>query len=91
MQETRLSIFLTDSVTHTNRLKVACFFLYYSTEPVHYTTEPSLCADPSFDVIIGSMNGTSFVFKGSFYWKLIKDHKRIKIASGYPRKIKESI
>ena len=51
------------------------------------TNTTTLCSDPSIDLIVGSWDGASFVFKGSFYWKL-KKAPEIGIASGYPRKIR---
>ena len=47
----------------------------------------SICSDPSIDVITGSTDGTAFVFRKSFYWKLEKYHNKMSIAPGYPRKI----
>ena len=62
-----------------------------TTHPILSTSAASLCSDPSMDLIFGSGSelNVSFVFKGSFYWKLIKDSGKMIVSSGYPRKIRD--
>eukprot|EP00088_Acartia_fossae_P048168 TRINITY_DN5249_c0_g1_i2.p1 TRINITY_DN5249_c0_g1~~TRINITY_DN5249_c0_g1_i2.p1 ORF type:complete len:568 (-),score=109.75 TRINITY_DN5249_c0_g1_i2:168-1871(-) len=45
--------------------------------------EQSLCADPKLDAIFKTMDGTTYVFKGSKYWRLTDES----VAEGYPRDI----
>ena len=60
------------------------------------TTMPStnletlLCSDPTFDVMFRGQDGLPLVFKGSLYWKLVKDSKKMTIAPEYPKKIKDN-
>lgn len=61
-------------------------------EPDDRTIQPSinpssypadLCTDSTIDAITRTEDGTSYVFKGDFYWLLTSDG----LAKGYPRKI----
>ncbi|XP_055929701.1 matrix metalloproteinase-16-like [Argiope bruennichi] len=54
------------------------------TGPPPDTSDASdLCQDARIDTITRTQNGSTYVFKGDFYWKILQDG----IADGYPRKI----
>ncbi|XP_028129860.1 matrix metalloproteinase-14 isoform X3 [Diabrotica virgifera virgifera] len=48
-------------------------------------SDPSLCADPTFDTIFTSAEGYTYVFKGEKYWRLTDDS----IAPGFPKLISD--
>lgn len=45
---------------------------------------PDLCKDPQIDVIFTSADGTTYVFKGKYYWKITR---KFSLAPGYPKLI----
>ncbi|UYV80418.1 Mmp1 [Cordylochernes scorpioides] len=46
---------------------------------------PDLCQDPSIDAITTTADGSTYVFKGEYYWKVLSEG----LAEGFPRKIAE--
>lgn len=46
---------------------------------------PDLCQDASIDAVTRTQDGNTYVFKGDYYWRVLKDG----IADGYPRLIGE--
>ncbi|GIY55168.1 stromelysin-3 [Caerostris darwini] len=51
--------------------------------PPDISDAPDLCQDARIDTVTRTQNGSTYVFKGQFYWKILPDA----IADGYPRKI----
>lgn len=53
--------------------------------PPDVSDAPDLCQDATIDAVTRTQNGSTYVFKGAFYWKILTDG----IASGYPRRIED--
>lgn len=46
---------------------------------------PDICKDSSIDTVTRTEDGSTYFFKGNFYWKVL----RKRIAKGYPRRISD--
>lgn len=46
--------------------------------------DPILCDKPDFDTIFNTADGSTYLFKGDKYWKVMED----RVANGYPKSIK---
>lgn len=51
--------------------------------PPDTSDAPDLCQDARIDTVTRTQNGSTYVFKGDFYWKVLSNG----IADGYPRRI----
>ena len=53
--------------------------------PPDTSDAPDLCQDATIDTVTRTQNGSTYVFKGEFYWKILSNG----IADGYPRNIND--
>lgn len=53
--------------------------------PPDISDAPDLCQDSQIDTVTRTQNGSTYAFKGDFYWKILSNG----IADGYPRKLSD--